>query len=274
VLYTFSRSGGTAEDTRISGDQEQQLDTQAVISSLSRDACRRKALRRVNIAVLVLTFGLLVQYGILRLRGGPSELPPIFLLIYVFNLAVWGANKYLVDRTSAATAANTADVRLVGALVDVIEVPPDQHYAYSGDTYLAAQDALIRLLPSMSVHNAVLISDRQRDILVRSLQVKTIKDELKVGILRALKEIDDGSSTPLVEKIAGMRGKKAKDSIRIAAEDALPVLRSKLAVQKDRQTLLRAAGPDSAEFPSTLVRPAAGFSESEAELLLRPADSG
>jgi hypothetical protein len=210
----------------------------------------------------------------------------------IFPLVVIGATAILIysalkprkrRRAMANTLAMQEDVRLVGALIDLLSQDDEKMHNI-------ARDALIRLLPRLKASDASLLTEAQRARLYLVLYLPfnplfknigpVFRDtddkgvEFRLAILKALEQIGDGSALPIVVRLANGKAKtEGQRRIQEAAQDCLPALRQLIQQEGNRQTLLRAAAPSDAA-PDTLLRAATSVTSTEPDQLLRSSQSG
>lgn len=193
---------------------------------------------------------------------------PFYAVLVCWAMLIF-TNNYFLRRRGHRLAA-IEDVRMTGALLDVFKT--------SGK--LQGQDvkrALLRLLPRLKSSDADLVSPEQRKFLTTLLIMDQSwsfagvnwDTDLKVAMLKALEQIGDEESLPVVMQVAqGARNLQ----VRQAAQDCLPFLQLRIDEQYARQLLLPSTA-SSVFRQETLLRAATGSTTTNPEELLRPTDS-
>jgi hypothetical protein len=189
-----------------------------------------------------------------------------FLCVLMGWIVAFLAN-YSILRRMGRRLAKLEDPRASGALLDVFKTTG----SFQGPD---VKEALIRLLTRMKASDAEGLSREQRQFLyiILTQDQKWYAagydwgEDLKVAALKALEQVGDEEALPIVAQVAlhapGL-------PIRQAALECLPFLQMRVEEQRSRQSLLRSSA--ASVFPNeTLLRPAAGGSETNAEELLRP----
>lgn len=184
-------------------------------------------------------------------------------LMQLFRLVVPAFLLFLPRRGHQNVAElidHSSDPRLLGpALEMAIDTPHDHHVRQM------ALRTVRRLLPTLRADHALLLTPRQRTLLVSLLRDPLHDPERTLLILRALEQVGGAEAIPAVQNLTALqephvRGwrNSSADRIRIraAAEACLPFLHANAKRETCRMILLRAAGPTPASAPDVLLRPA------------------
>jgi hypothetical protein len=193
--------------------------------------------------------------------------------------------RFIRDR--AELVARDGDVRSIGALMDTLTLD-------DGASRNLAVDALIRLLPQLNQSDRHRLSPAQHGRLIgylsQDVESPLYKDltgvfhpaaprgvEFRVAILKALEQIGDSRSLPVVMRLAAMPARTAAQrEVQRAAIDCLPylevlagrereaqrLLRPSCSSEDPGQSLLRSAAPNVSSEPAVLLRASAGESTS------------
>jgi hypothetical protein len=227
-----------------------------LLEALSRhekaDAKRRKRVPYVVGAFLLLTvLSILVPV----LLGGK----PIFNAgAYVGIVGALVAAQAVGFRKGAANAlAALKEPRAAGPLA-----------LAAGEKQLAgtALPILKELLPEVTEEHVEGFDGPQRTALIGLLNQKD--PDIVRGALSVVALFGGEEAREPVEHLV----ESGPAELREQAEAALAVIRDRIAVQKDRETLLRASSSLETMQPETLLRPAAAQPEIEPQQLLRPAE--
>lgn len=191
------------------------------------------------------------------------------------------------DQHIISSLATQNDLKTIDSLIKIISSG-----AANEDTRIKTTDALITLLLHLRGADANLLSDRNHArlsmVIDRHLDrniLHQLKDsqafghynidrrhvDLRIAIIKALEQVDDGRSLPVVEKLAkSVARTEGGRRIKEAAESCLPVLRIRAEQKNNIRQLLRSA--DSKDSDSlNLLRSVSAVSMDASELLLRPA---
>ena len=144
---------------------------------------------------------------------------------------------------------------------------------------MQVMERLIRLLPQLTANDANLLAPRHYEYLTMFLHNilwgrwldGRMKREMLLAILDAYTRIGDVRALPDVKKLAEGKAQVYRDDAEIvaAAQRCLVHLHQIAALQTQANTLLRGSEPPAA--PDTLLRPAFGPADADADRLLRPA---
>jgi hypothetical protein len=199
----------------------------------------------------------------------PFWITPATLAPFLWGLGGWlgvfVTNNFFLQRMGGRLA-KLQDPRAVGALLDVFNST-----RFHGRE---VRQALIRLLPRVKAGDSEALSREQRQVLYTLLTQEEQwlffgidgGENLKVAALKALEQVGDEESIPVVSQVAERAGNLR---VRQAAEACLRFLHTRVEQTRNEQTLLRATLPPAA--PSgELLRPASEHSETASEQLLRP----
>lgn len=162
------------------------------------------------------------------------------------------------QRYGVATGAlaRFEDVQDIGLVLDALDVTDPS-------SRIDISNALVRLLPRLTVRDASWLNQRQRERLCKLLAGATT--ELAIEILKVLEQIGDEAALPYAQRLT-----VAPDPmLRQAAAECLLFIQQRAEEKRAHQTLLR---PSSASevTPEYLLRPGVGPSEVEPQQLLRP----
>lgn len=166
----------------------------------------------------------------------------------------------------ALELARADDPSAVGPLVEALTWPEEGLRA-------VARDGLTRLLPRLKAGDGGLLSTSARTVLNGYLNRDAARShpDFVIALLAALEQVGDTTALPLVQALAEMEARSARERHVVeAAGRCLPYLRLCADANQQSQTLLRAAhapGPDA----DILVRPAQPGVTGDTALLVRPA---
>lgn len=141
------------------------------------------------------------------------------------------------------------------------------------------RNAIKILLPQMKASDARLVTPAMRQTLHiwlgswENLVGRTaFPDDLRIAALKALEQVGDAKSIPIVERLAQRLPRTdSETAVRKAALECLPMLRANCGEVDAARTLLRAAHAEDAR-PDTLLRPANGAAQTASRDLLRGAE--
>jgi predicted sugar kinase len=143
--------------------------------------------------------------------------------------------------------AYSPDKSNVGVLIDAL-MWPDEHAKRT------ARFGLTRLLPTLNMEDANLITKQQRNILYSCLQPAHASNNIRfvIAILQGLEQIGDQSAIPVVSALCKPRkwrdpassGAKRYLEVQKAAQHCLKFLEQSVQTQDARQSLLRASQPE------------------------------
>lgn len=230
------------------------VDTSELIAILERENKKKKARFIVGFILGYLPIVVLANLIHMGAMAGSFSMAGI-------AAGAWFAPTRL-QKFAARKLAETEDVRTVGPLAEALD-------KQDAGTKRVATDALIRLLPKMKYSDRDLINDRQRKFLYAGFGDRGI--EYTRALLHALEQIGDGKAVKYVARYAEGKGtaKKHPDLVE-EANRLLPILEERAEQEMARDRLLRAAGPTEVNTDE-LLRPASASSDTNSELLLRPA---
>ncbi len=142
--------------------------------------------------------------------------------------------------------AYSPDKSNVGVLIDAL-MWPDEHAKRT------ARFGLTRLLPTLNMEDAPLITKQHRNILYSCLHPAQAPNNIRfvLAILKGLEQIGDQSAVPVVSALCKPRkwrdpassGAKRYLEVQKAAQHCLNFLEQSLQTQNARQSLLRASQP-------------------------------
>lgn len=169
----------------------------------------------------------------------------------------------LRGRSAAAFLAGVLDLRLVGRLVEVLELDPE------------ATNALPPLLRRLRPEDAGLLNAGQRAILRQELDHLSRQAALDAGpghlaeaIVHALTAVGDTQALDAVRRLAEREPAGHGALAHRLARECLPALERMKATQQESRTLLRASAGGGA---TELLRPASGSAaDGDRDTLLRP----
>jgi hypothetical protein len=174
-------------------------------------------------------------------------------------------------RTTASLSA-VDDLRMVGPLIDRLGSRSKDR-----QTRGVLKQALMRLLPRLKASNASLLTAGQKARLTRHLGHLAMfqgDKAFQVVILRALEQVGDAQSIPVVERIVRRQPRwSAQEEVHTAAMECLPFLLQRAEEDSSRQTLLRSASCAVGDY-SQLLHPAEGVSGVDPGELLRAGAHG
>ena len=234
---------------------------------------RRKSLKkrkRVFVGISIYISAILLLMIVMALsHGNPSGMLGQIGSITAILAGAYAATQK--QQKAVQALAQFDDVRAVPRLIEMLE------YTNKGLKTDAA-NILLKLLPKLQNSDAALLTQEHHAILNRALTGKVALDkawrqQMQVAILNALQQVGNESSLPIVEELAAGKG-KAKDNavVQQAAGECLPFLQTRVAGQRQMQTLLRASD-GNVTSADVLLRSAASRAEAHPEELLRAAPS-
>jgi hypothetical protein len=183
-------------------------------------------------------------------------------------------------RWAARASAGLDDVRLVGPLVDAMKFEDAQ-------TRRLAYNHLTQLLPCLKASDAGLLNQEQRAHLCRILARPTDSilwrdlgdmfrrrpnhlPDFQVAVLKAFEQVGDRRALAVVERLAqGEARTTGRKRVQEAALACLPFLRERVGLEQASQTLLRASSASEPD-PKTLLRAAGPDSAERIDQLLHP----
>jgi len=116
----------------------------------------------------------------------------------------------------------------------------------------AAVMLLTRLLPRLRASDANLLDATDRILLNTAIAKHSRNTSFVLAALKALQQIGDAASIPVVQRLAAQTGLRALDpAVRSAAKECLEFLNVRAAQTEANQTLLRASG--AAEAPTDML---------------------
>ena len=234
----------------------------------------RQTLRTTG--VLFASAALIAALGYLVFRWHLDSFPAFVLsLIPIFFLVriVRGTSRRTRQtETDIAEMVQAGGIKAVGPLLEMLSVtanPPNIVTLYR---------VLTALMPQMKVSDAHLLNASQRGILNSQLMVISewleapqYREDFLLAALRALEQIGDKSSLPVVEQLTKMvTPTDSRQRIKEAALECLPALQQNLSHVEQNQTLLRASHQPAAD-PNLLLRPIESSAPTDPDQLLRPA---
>ncbi|HEV2471028.1 MAG TPA: hypothetical protein VGS41_00065 [Chthonomonadales bacterium] len=214
---------------------------------------------------------LLIDYVLSRAlhRHGGIVDALLLLAIVTYEMLAWLAAPGRKELSAADKLCESSGSWRVGALSEMLLYGfgtrrSDRDYARR------AAAELKRLLPTLTEASRVEIDSFQRRVLLGALHRDD--DLLSICILGSLHRIGDSAAVFYVERLASGEGSaRLNDRIRVAAQDALPAMRSMNASHLNNSLLRTADRPDHRD---ALVRAANAATARSARESLRPADSG
>ena len=173
------------------------------------------------------------------------------------------------QRQAAVELAQFDDISLSGILVEQLATTDKP-------TLSEIQKALTRLLLKFEDKDSHLLSKDQIATLTQRLKINNpvpnveVTLQFRLAIIKAMKRVANQQALLSVEAIArgGDAGKYYPELV-LAAEEALPEIRARVARLIESNTLLRASAPELSP-PNELLRPASGVGEITSNNLLRP----
>ena len=175
------------------------------------------------------------------------------------------------QRQAAVELAQFDDISLTGTLIEQLQTTDKP-------TLAAIQKALTKLLLKFEDQDSHLLSKDQIGTLLQRLKINNpvpnveVTLQFRLAILKAMKRVANQQALPAIEAIArgGDAGKYYPELV-LAAEEALPEIRARVARLIESNTLLRASAPELSP-PNELLRPASGVGEVDSKNLLRPSN--
>jgi len=160
------------------------------------------------------------------------------------------------------------DVRAVGPLADALE---SRDLWVVSSTRTLAAEALVRLLPRVTVDDEALLNSSQRECLYRALDHAGLFDaDLSSAVIRVMGRIGDGHAEKPLRKLIQNRYFIGRHSeLHIEAETALEAIRQRVAQAQAPEMLLRAAALSYMDDPDSMLRAVHEGSDAHPELLLR-----
>jgi hypothetical protein len=191
------------------------------------------------------------------------------ILFTVLNAVTSLISSRLTSRRNQRTAAHFLathydDVRIVGPLAEAL------HFGHR-PTRLAAERALVRLLPLLTAEHRDLLTGKQRADLYRASSGKNTN--LTLAILPALKHIGDAAAIPYVEHVAAWTGDSEQIvRARALAQECLALLRERAEEERNPKILVRAADAPRTGTES-LLRAAGSARDEDGAQMLRASES-
>src|SRR5262249_22274138 len=161
---------------------------------------------------------------------------PSGLLTLCLSLGCIVCGVMLLPRTRSRAMemlASLDDLRTIGPLLDSLT------FAVGVNRYLLVA-RLTDLLPRLRASDSHLLRQSQRRILYEALSLGDFQQEtdLLLAILKALEQIGDAQSLPIVERLAsGGSGSRREQQVREAARACLPFLQAQIERQRLSETL-------------------------------------
>ena len=176
------------------------------------------------------------------------------------------------QRQAAVELAQFDDISLSGILVEQLATTDKP-------TLSEIQKALTRLLLKFEDKDSHLLSKDQIATLMQRLKINNpvpnveVTLQFRLAIIKAMKRVANQQALLSVEAIArgGDAGKYYPELV-LAAQEALPEIRARVARLIESNTLLRASAPELSPTQE-LLRPASGVGEVESKSLLRSSDA-
>lgn len=242
------------------------------LAAIRHDMAKRRRFDRLMLASGIVNIAFYLPSLVLRSVFGVS-LPYVDLAATIPAMAILVLTLLQIPRNARAARniSQQDDTGLVGAMVDIWN--PQADLKYDSRTRMAAQEALIRLLPKLAENDGCLLKESQRAMLRTVLTFgyreggNQFSPELQIAVIRAFHRIGDWKSVPGIQNLTVTIW---SEEVREVARECLPRLKELAEKMQVGQTLLRASdAPKPA--PDTLLRAAqAVYPEGKPEELLRP----
>ncbi|HLV81665.1 MAG TPA: hypothetical protein VKT32_15370 [Chthonomonadaceae bacterium] len=258
LLRLEGREGGaTAEEERQSRLREAQerADAEATAPAGAAENSRQEDHPQMRAAFLIAAWCIITPYlaiqAVLAFSRGEGLIGLGYGLFALLTTQLYRATLTTRHMREVRALAKTEEIGKVGALADILDWP---------DPYLRhlAAGALARLLPRLKASDAHLLNAQQRLSIYRMLDMahaNTYCDFLK-RVLLALEQIGDVEAVPYVERLANatLTRSMREESVKKAAIECLPYLKTVAAQNQAHQTLLRASAA-AETAPEALLRP-------------------
>lgn len=250
----------------------------------------KKILSRIKL--LLYTIGVLILAFIEVCIFFPSAIFPLIAFgVCAFIAAPFGAVLFFgsklkiseKDEKTVLDSISRSEVNQIGTLCNQLSTGnhTEDAMGFSGKSFLSTIQTeivatLTQLLPKLQASDSHRLNKGQREKLRYQLTKRKAHYDpahirFQVAILKALERIGVEEDLPTLIEIAYPNKNVVDLVVQTAAQECLPLLKARIASEKERTQLLRASSFTTLGTDE-LLRPARGCEDAEPDTLLRPSD--